>query len=115
MAIGTTLDPSIAQNDQLRGKIIAKVGSMPNPTKDLKLKLNIFQRLNTKDKIEIKINDPLVLTIGTNTGIGITSKYDGKTVDVILKNEVIVEKGERIAISKNINSQWRLIAYGEVQ
>jgi translation initiation factor 2 subunit 3 len=115
MAIGTTLDPSVAQNDQLRGKIIAKAGSMPAPTKELKLALNIFQRLNSKEKTEIKINDPLVLTIGTNTGIGITAKCDGKTVDLILKNEVIVEKGERIAISKNINSQWRLIAYGEVQ
>ncbi|MBT7241162.1 MAG: hypothetical protein HN878_01595, partial [Candidatus Diapherotrites archaeon] len=37
-----------------------------------------------------------------------------KEIELILKSEVIVEKGERIAISKNINSQWRLIAYGEV-
>ena len=114
MAIGTTLDPSIAQNDQLRGKIIAKLGSMPTRTKTLKLELNIFQRLNTKEKIEIKLNDPLVLTIGTNIGIGVTTKNDGKNIELMLKNEVIVEKGERIAISKNINSQWRLIAYGEV-
>jgi translation initiation factor 2 gamma subunit (eIF-2gamma) len=31
-----------------------------------------------------------------------------------LKNESIVEKGERVAISKNINGQWRLVAYGEI-
>jgi len=115
MAIGTTLDPSIAQNDQLRGKIIAKVGSMPAPIKELKMSVNLFERASAeKTNSVIKINDPLVLTIGTNTGIGITAKSDGKTVELILKNEVIVEKGERIAISKNINSQWRLIAYGEV-
>ena len=114
MAIGTTLDPSIAQNDQLRGKIVAKPGSMPDPTKALKLELHLFERMIEKTEHTIKLNDALVLTIGTNTGIGIVSKTDGKTVDLILKNEVIVEKDERIAISKNINGQWRLIAYGKV-
>jgi len=115
MAIGTTLDPSIAQNDQLRGKIVAKPGTMPEPTKTLKLELHLFERMTAKTENEIKINDALVLTIGTNTGIGVVSKSDGKTVELVLKNEVIVEKEERIAISKNINGQWRLIAYGKVQ
>ena len=114
MAIGTTLDPSIAQNDQLRGKIVAKPGSMPNPTKSLKLELHLFERMIEKTENIIKLNDALVLTIGTNTGIGVVAKTDGKNVDLILKNEVIVEKDERIAISKNINGQWRLIAYGKV-
>ncbi len=116
IAVGTDLDPSIAQNDQLRGKIIAKVGSLPDPIKILKIKMSIFERtgLNKKDA-EVRINDPLVLTIGTNTNVGFVTKVVKEDVELALKNEEVVEKGEKIAISKNINSQWRLIAHGEIQ
>ncbi|MBT7241619.1 MAG: translation initiation factor IF-2 subunit gamma, partial [Candidatus Diapherotrites archaeon] len=86
MAIGTTLDPSIAQNDQLRGKIIAKIGSMPSPVKKLKLGIHLFERVGEKNSNEIKINDPLVLTIGTNTGIGVTTKSNNKEIELILKS-----------------------------
>ena len=55
-----------------------------------------------------------MLTIGTNTAVGIVTKTDNKTATVVLKNEVIVEKHEKVAISKNINGQWRLIAYAEI-
>ena len=117
IAIGTDIDPSMAQNDRLRGQIVAKVGTLPKPTKSLNLKLNLFERMleqNLIEKIDIKISDPLVVTIGTNTVLGFVSKIDKKTCLLNLKNEVIAEKNEKVAISKNINGQWRLIAYGEV-
>jgi translation initiation factor 2 subunit 3 len=117
IAIGTDLDPSIAQNDQLRGKILAKIGSMPTPTNKLKMKITMFKRMINFDekKSAIKVNDPLVLTIGTNTGIGIVTLTKKDEVELNLKNSEIIEKNDRIAISKNIDNQWRLIAYGEVQ
>ncbi|MFA5764349.1 MAG: translation initiation factor IF-2 subunit gamma [archaeon] len=116
MAIGTDLDPSIAQNDQLRGKILATVDSLPPPTKQIKVQLHLFERMvdfNPKD-FEIKVNDPLVLTLGTNTGIGFVSGVKKDELTINLKNEEAIEVGEKIAISKNINNQWRLIAYGEL-
>jgi translation initiation factor 2 subunit 3 len=117
MAISTNLDPSIAQNDQLRGQILAEKDSLPEAKKNINVKVNMFERmLDIKEKAdEIKINEPLVLTIGTNTNIGMVAKIKKDEIEVALKNEEIVEKGEKIAISKNINNQWRLIAYGEVQ
>jgi translation initiation factor 2 subunit 3 len=69
---------------------------------------------NIKDKAIIKVTDPLVVTIGTNTVVGFVIKTDGKTCLLNLRNEVVAEKNEKIALSKNINGQWRLIAYGEV-
>jgi translation initiation factor 2 subunit 3 len=117
IAIGTSLDPSVAQNDQLRGQIAAKPGYMPEPTKELTLKINMFERMieqNVKEKIGIKVTEPLVITIGTNTVVGFVIKTDSKATMLNLKNEVIVEKGQRVAISKNIAGQWRLIAFGEV-
>jgi len=117
LAIGTALDPSIAQNDQLRGQIAAKVGSLPAPVKDLRLKVHMFERMieqNVKEKTVIKVTDALVVTIGTNTAIGFVTKSDPKETVLNLKNVVVAEKGEKVALSKNIAGQWRLIAYAEV-
>ena len=113
IAVGTELDPSVAQNDTLRGQIVAKPGSLPDATAELNLKVNMFERAGQK-KTEIKVNDPLVLTIGTNTAIGLVMKSTKGEVSLKLKNAVIAEKGEKIAVSKNLENQWRLVAYGEV-
>lgn len=135
IALGTDLDPSVSQNDQLRGQIAAKPGTIPDPVKELKLNFTMFERMleqNTKDqaktnviakrnetdassqKTVIKVTEPLVVTIGTNTTVGFVTKVDPKTITINLKNESITEKGEKVALSKNINGQWRLVAYGEI-
>jgi len=135
IALGTDLDPSVAQNDQLRGQIAAKPGTIPAPVKELKMNVTMFERMieqNNKtqakpnnsqarneadvasQKVILKVTEPLVITIGTNTTIGFVTKVDPKTITLTLKNESISEKGERVAISKNINGQWRLVAYGEI-
>jgi translation initiation factor 2 subunit 3 len=115
IAVGTEIDPSMGQNDRLRGQIVGKPGSMPEPTKVVLLKLNPFERVVATDqKAEIKSNDIIVLTIGTNTAIGTAAQSAGGKVIVSLKNEVVAEKGEKVAVSKNLNNQWRLVAYGEV-
>jgi translation initiation factor 2 subunit 3 len=117
LAIGTDLDPSMAQNDRLRGQIAGKAGTLPKPVKEMVIKVFMFERMleqNLKEKTQIKVTDPLVITIGTNTVVGFVIKTDTKTCTVNLKNEVVAEKGEKVALSKNIAGQWRLIAYGEV-
>lgn len=116
IAIGTTLDPSVSQGDRLRGTIVAKPETMPAPTKNINLTLHLFDRMleDLQEKVTIKTTEALVLTVGTNTAIGVVTKSDGKKATVVLKNEVVAEKGEKIAVSKNINGQWRLVAYAEV-
>jgi translation initiation factor 2 subunit 3 len=119
----------------LRGQIAAKPGTIPAPVKEIKLAIHMFERMieqNIKDQAKskdfagrsessdslrktiIKPTEALVLTIGTNTNVGFVLKTDGKSAVLNLKNETIAEKGEKVAISKNINGQWRLIAYGEI-
>ncbi|MEK6959448.1 MAG: translation initiation factor IF-2 subunit gamma [archaeon] len=117
MAIATTLDPSTAQNDQYRGQIIAAVGTLPEPVKEVKIALHLFERVldaQMKELTTIKVSDAVVVTVGTNTVVGFVLKTDGKIATLNLKTLVIVEKGEKIALSKNINGQWRLVAYAEV-
>lgn len=117
IAVGTDLDPSMGQNDRLRGQIAAKTGTLPKPVKEITLKVTMFERMleqNAKEKTVIKVTDPIVVTIGTNTTMGFVTKADLKKFILNLKNEVIAEKNEKVALSKNIAGQWRLVAYGEV-
>lgn len=116
IAVGTELDPSIAQNDQLRGKIIAKPKSLPQEKTELKVTYEMFKRKtqNENELAKIKVNDPIVLTIGTNTNVGFVTQIDEKEIILKLKNPEVFEKKDKIAISKNIEGQWRLVAFGEV-
>ncbi len=115
IAIETTLDPSIAQNDQLKGQIIGKPGTLPEPTSEISVGVHFIKRSVTDIVPEIKTNEMLVLTIGTMTSIGTILSSNNKKAKIALKKPVIVEKGQRIAISKREKMKWRLVAYGEIE
>lgn len=115
IAIGTALDPSLAQNDQLRGQVVGKKGELPDETLSLKLSVEVFDRYIENLDSNISVGDILVLTIGTNTNVGVVSKSVKNIVELNLKNPCIVEKGDKIAISKKNGNLWRMIAFGTVE
>ncbi len=64
----------------------------------------------------IKMNEPLMLTVGSATTVGIVSSIRKKeTVEVRLKLPVCAEKEERVAISRRVGGRWRLIGYGIIK
>lgn len=112
IAIGTMLDPQLSRNDQLKGQVVGKPNSLPKPTKKLLLKYFLFKRLLEEMSNEIKTNDAIVLTVGTNTVLAQVIKATKDTIELVLDNPVIVETGQKIAISKRQKTGWRLAAYG---
>ena len=64
---------------------------------------------------QIKTKEPLMLTIGTATTVGVVSEAYENVVSVRLKLPVCAESGQRIAISRRIDGRWHLIGYGEIQ
>ncbi len=117
VAISTGLDPSITRNDSMRGQIAAIKGVLPDPVKKLTLEIKNLEKLINKNISGIKINEPLVLAVGTATAIGTISNINKKSneYEVLLKNEVIAEKGQKIVISRKEETGWRLAAYGIVK
>jgi translation initiation factor 2 subunit 3 len=71
--------------------------------------------IEEKNVEPIKTNEPLMLTIGTATTVGIVSEFHGEKIGVKLKLPVCAEEGQRIAISRRIDSRWHLIGYGEIE
>lgn len=112
IAVGTILDPSLGQNEQLRGQVLGAIGSLPEPVEEISLEVHMLPRILTNKNEKIKVNEQLIVTLGTNTAVGMTVKEKGNEITVRFKSPVVVEKNQKVALSKRIDSAWRLIAYG---
>ena len=119
IAIGTKLDPTRTKSDSYAGKVIGKHGQLP-PTLDrfflsIKLLKRVVGTIEEKNVEPIKTNEPLMLTIGTATTVGIVKEFQGEKVAVKLKLPVCALEGQRIAISRRIDGRWHLIGYAEIE
>ena len=64
---------------------------------------------------EIKSNEPLMLSVGTATTVGVVKSARSDSAEVALKIPVCIMPGQRVAISRRISNKWRLIGYGIVE
>jgi translation initiation factor 2 subunit 3 len=119
IAIGTDLDPARTKSDSYAGKVIGKPGQLPPIMDSLNLSINLLKQVvgtvEEKNVEPIKTNEPLMLTIGTATTVGIVKEFHGEIVGVKLKLAVCAQEGQRIAISRRIDGRWHLIGYGEIE
>jgi len=119
IAIGTNLDPARTKSDSYAGKVVGKVGELPQIMESFMLSINLLQRVvgTIEEKIvePIRTNEPLMLTIGTATTVGIVSEFQGEKIGVKLKLPVCANEGQRIAISRRIDGRWHLIGYGQIE
>jgi len=61
----------------------------------------------------IKPKETIMLTIGTNTTMGIVTKISKERMEVALTKPSVVIKGMGIAISRQIKGRWRLVGYAK--
>lgn len=119
LAIGTLLDPALTKADAFVGKLVGKPGKLPEPQSKINLNVHLLEKaVGTVDekKVEpIKAQEPLMLTVGTATTVGVTSEAYSDTVSVNLKIPVCTLPEQKVAISRKVEGRWRLIGYGIVQ
>jgi translation initiation factor 2 subunit 3 len=119
IAIGTRLDPTRTKSDSYAGKVIGRHGQLPSILDYFYLSITLLKRvvgtIEEKNVEPIKTNEPLMLTIGTATTVGIVSEFQGEKIAVKLKLPVCAVEGQRIAISRRIDGRWHLIGYGEIE
>jgi len=113
VALGTELDPNYTRNDQMRGQMVSFENGLPDSVQNLTLEISMLERLIGKHSAEIKVNDILVLTVGTMTAVGTILKKKGENLyEINLKIPVVTEKRIKVGISKKEEGRWRLVAYG---
>ncbi|MCQ2086019.1 MAG: translation initiation factor IF-2 subunit gamma [archaeon] len=119
ISIGTKLDPAVTKSDGLTGRMAGLPGKLPPVVHDFSMKTVLLDRVvgSTADiKVdEIKSNEPLMLSIGTATTVGIVKSGKVGLIQVVLKIPVCITNGQRVAISRRISNKWRLIGYGVVE
>lgn len=119
IAIGTYLDPTFTKSDSLVGRIAGKPGSLPDVINEFTMSTHLLKRVVglTEDKTveNVKTNEPLMLSAGTATTVGIVKSGREESAEVALKIPICANKGQRIAISRRISGKWRLIGYGIIE
>ena len=118
IAVGTSLDPTRTKSDSYAGKVVGRVNKLPDIMNDFTLKIHLLKRvvgtIEEKNVEPIKTNEPLMLTIGTATTVGIVKEFHTDKISLKLKLPVCAQEGQRIAISRRIDGRWHLIGYGEI-
>jgi len=119
IAIGTYMDPALTKSDSLVGRIAGKPGTLPRVVREFTMRTHLLKKvvgLTEEVAVEnVKTNEPLMLSAGTATTVGVVKSGRGETSEVALKIPICAEKGQRIAISRRISGKWRLIGYGIVE
>ena len=119
IAIGTGLDAAITKSDGLTGRVIGRPGELPRVAHDFSMKTVLLDRVvGSSAELsveEIKSNEPLMLSVGTATTVGVVKSARNDSAEVALKIPVCILPGQRVAISRRISNKWRLIGYGIVE
>lgn len=118
LAIETSLDPLLTKTDALAGCIVGLQGTLPEIVYKIKVKINLFKEIVTKEKeikVEsIKTNENLLLSVNTATTIGLVTSARENIAELNLKIPTVPFSGDRIGIARNYQGHWRLIGWGEI-
>jgi len=116
LGILTELDPFLTKADGLVGNIVGLPGKLPETRNKIILEVNLLERVvGTKQEIKmegIKLNEPLMINVGTGRSVGVVTKLKGKDIELMLKLPICADKGERVVLSRQVIGRWRLIGYG---
>lgn len=115
IAIGTDLDPFVCFSDKMVGQIVCREDSKPIFSNMITFEYNKIDRLLEPNKTDLKIGEKIVLVIGSSAQVGVIKKIKNKDVEVMLSRNSSYYPKNKVAISRNINSRWRLAGYGEIK
>lgn len=118
LGLSTELDPYLTKSDALSGNILGLPGKLPPVLDEVSLKTNLLERVvGSREELKVepvKMEESLMLTVGVLRTVGTVVSARSGTVTVKLKLPVCADKGERVAMSRQILGRWRLIGWGEI-
>jgi translation initiation factor 2 subunit 3 len=119
VGIATKLDPRLTKSDALAGNVLGHPEELPETLSAFSMDVKLLERVvGTEEELKvekIKMNEPLMLSVGTATTLGVVTSTRDEIVDVKLKRPVCAEKGWNVAVSRRIGSRWRLIGAGVIR
>lgn len=118
IGIGTKLDPALVKSDSLVGQIAGAPGTLPPIWSSFIMHFKLLERVVGSaaelNVASIRTGEPLMLSIGTATTVGVVTSVRNSELNVNLKRPICAGVGSRVAISRRIGSRWRLIGAGTI-
>ncbi|KAJ4822624.1 Eukaryotic translation initiation factor 2 subunit 3 [Turnera subulata] len=126
IGVGTTMDPCLTRSDRLVGHVLGDVGSLPELFLELKVNFFLLRQLigvrTTEGEEEagrvgrLTKGEIVMLTIGSlAAGAKVVEVIRNRVVRLQLTSLVCTSRGERIALSRRVNRNWRLIGWGTIE
>lgn len=115
IAVGSELDPYVCYSDKMVGQIICQEESKPIVSNSLMIDYNAISILKDSNKTKIGSGEKIVIVIGSAAYLALVKKNKNESLDLVLSKPAVFYKSDKIAISRNINSRWRLSGYGEIK
>ena len=63
----------------------------------------------------IKLNETLLINIGTSRSVGNVTLTKKNTIQLNLKIPVCANLNDRVVISRQVQARWRLVGYGIIK
>ena len=117
IGVATNLDPRLAKSDGLVGNIAGRSKDLP-PIVDkiIVKKINMFEKI-IGTRIErrnypLKKGEEIIINTGTYTTLAMVDSIQDDEAEFILARPIAIPKGERVAILREIDREYRLVGYG---
>ncbi|NCP97488.1 hypothetical protein GW820_01210, partial [archaeon] len=82
----------------------------------IKIDYNKIERLIEPNQSEFKIGERVVLVIGSSAQVGVIKKINkNNEFEIMLARNAAFYPKNKVAVSRNVNSRWRLAGYGEIK
>jgi translation initiation factor 2 subunit 3 len=125
IGVGTKIDPSLTRADRLLGQVLGRPGGLPEIYVEIEVKYYLLRRLlgvkiegdSKAGKVsKLKKGEILMVNIGSTAAGGrILGIKENDLAKMILTNPVCTQEGDKVALSRRIEKNWRLIGWGQIQ
>lgn len=116
LGVMTGLDPALTKSDGLVGNVVGFPGKLPQVMNLLNLELHLLERVVGAKELAavepIKLNETLLINIGTSRSVGNVTSIKKSAVQLNLKIPVCANRNDRAVISRQVQGRWRLVGYG---
>lgn len=119
IGVCTKLDPFLTKSDELVGQVAGEPDKLPPVWDKLKMGVTLLERVvgvtNETIVTPLKVNEALMLSVGTATTVGMVSNVKKNEVEATLKRPVCAKVGSSVAISRRVGTRWHLIGVGIIK
>jgi len=130
IGVGMKVDPFITRSDALVGQIIGHPGKMPEVLSEIDVAYFLLKRLlgvksndratnqdgEKKNKVSsLKLDEILMINVGSQSLAGKVVNVKKDSVRIEFLKPVCANIGDKIAMSRRVDNNFRLIGWGEIK